>query len=84
MPGGKVAFATQADQVFSPYQLIEAAAAEVSASIDALILAAGLADKIEGAVLPIDKPGMFAFTRREPLGVVAGTAALWVTLAVTG
>ena len=31
----------------------------------------GLADKIEGAVLPIDKAGMFAFTRREPLGVVA-------------
>ncbi|HEY1383694.1 MAG TPA: aldehyde dehydrogenase [Dongiaceae bacterium] len=30
----------------------------------------GLADKIEGAVLPIDKPGMFAFTRREPIGVV--------------
>ena len=31
----------------------------------------GLADKIEGAVLPIDKAGMFAFTRREPIGVVA-------------
>lgn len=31
----------------------------------------GLADKIEGAVLPIDKPAMFAFTRREALGVVA-------------
>ncbi|MGE3874408.1 MAG: aldehyde dehydrogenase [Parvibaculaceae bacterium] len=31
----------------------------------------GLADKIEGAVLPMDKPAMFAFTRREPLGVVA-------------
>jgi len=31
----------------------------------------GLADKIEGAVPPIDKPGMFAFTRYEPLGVVA-------------
>jgi aldehyde dehydrogenase (NAD+) len=31
----------------------------------------GLADKIEGRALPIDKPGMFAFTRREPLGVVA-------------
>ncbi|MDK8306664.1 polyketide synthase Pks13 [Corynebacterium imitans] len=29
LPGGQVAFATQADQVFSPYQLIEAAAAEV-------------------------------------------------------
>jgi (Z)-2-((N-methylformamido)methylene)-5-hydroxybutyrolactone dehydrogenase len=31
----------------------------------------GLADKIEGAVLPLDKPGMFTFTRREPLGVIA-------------
>lgn len=31
----------------------------------------GLADKIEGAVLPIDKAGMFTFTRREPLGVIA-------------
>lgn len=34
----------------------------------------GLADKIEGGVLPIDKPGMFAFTRREPIGVVAAIA----------
>jgi acyl-CoA reductase-like NAD-dependent aldehyde dehydrogenase len=31
----------------------------------------GLADKIEGATLPIDKPDMEVFTRREPLGVVA-------------
>ncbi len=31
----------------------------------------GLADKIEGGTLPIDKPGMFAFTRYEPLGVIA-------------
>ena len=31
----------------------------------------GLADKIEGAVIPIDKPDMFNFTRYEPLGVVA-------------
>jgi len=31
----------------------------------------GLADKIEGAVLPSDKPGIFNFTRHEPLGVVA-------------
>jgi (Z)-2-((N-methylformamido)methylene)-5-hydroxybutyrolactone dehydrogenase len=31
----------------------------------------GLADKIEGSVLPIDKPGMHAYTRREPLGVIA-------------
>ncbi|MEM6678405.1 MAG: aldehyde dehydrogenase [Pseudomonadota bacterium] len=32
---------------------------------------AGLADKIEGAVLPIDKPGMHVFTTRQPIGVVA-------------
>lgn len=31
----------------------------------------GLSDKIEGAVLPIDKANMFAFTRHEPLGVIA-------------
>ena len=32
---------------------------------------AGLADKIEGAYLPIDKPDMEVWLRREPLGVVA-------------
>ena len=31
----------------------------------------GLADKIEGAVLPTDKPDIFNYTRYEPLGVVA-------------
>ena len=31
----------------------------------------GLADKLEGSVLPMDKPGYFAFTKREPMGVVA-------------
>jgi (Z)-2-((N-methylformamido)methylene)-5-hydroxybutyrolactone dehydrogenase len=31
----------------------------------------GLADKIQGAVLPLDKKGFFNFTRHEPLGVVA-------------
>ena len=31
---------------------------------------AGLADKIEGAVLPIDKAQHFAYTLHEPLGVV--------------
>jgi len=30
----------------------------------------GLADKIEGAVLPIDKPETFTYTCNEPLGVV--------------
>lgn len=31
----------------------------------------GLADKIEGSTIPTDKPGVFNFTRYEPLGVVA-------------
>ncbi|MEL7091271.1 MAG: aldehyde dehydrogenase [Pseudomonadota bacterium] len=32
---------------------------------------AGLADKLEGSVIPIDKPDMHVFTTREPIGVVA-------------
>lgn len=32
----------------------------------------GLADKIQGAVIPIDKPETFNFTRLEPLGVCVG------------
>lgn len=32
---------------------------------------AGLADKIEGSVIPIDKPRVFNYTRFEPMGVVA-------------
>jgi aldehyde dehydrogenase (NAD+) len=31
----------------------------------------GLADKIQGAVIPIDKPKVFNYTRYEPVGVVA-------------
>ena len=31
----------------------------------------GLADKVEGAVLPTDKPDTFNYTRYEPIGVVA-------------
>ena len=30
----------------------------------------GLADKVEGSVIPLDKKGYFNFTRHEPLGVV--------------
>lgn len=33
---------------------------------------AGLADKVEGRVLPSDKPDAFNYTRYEPLGVVVG------------
>lgn len=31
----------------------------------------GLADKIQGAVIPIDKPGVFNYVKYEPVGVVA-------------
>jgi aldehyde dehydrogenase (NAD+) len=31
----------------------------------------GLADKVQGSTLPLDKTGYFAFTRHEPVGVVA-------------
>ncbi len=36
---------------------------------------AGLADKVEGAQVPIDKPETFAFTRHEPVGVVGALTA---------
>ena len=32
---------------------------------------AGLADKVTGSVVPIDRPDMFTYTLREPVGVVA-------------
>ncbi|RKF12729.1 aldehyde dehydrogenase [Roseovarius spongiae] len=32
---------------------------------------AGMADKIEGATIPVNKPDMLNFTLREPIGVVA-------------
>lgn len=35
----------------------------------------GLVDKVEGAVLPIDKKDFFNFTRHEPYGVVAAVIA---------
>lgn len=35
----------------------------------------GLADKIEGSVVAIDKPDLFTFTTHEPVGVVAALTA---------
>jgi aldehyde dehydrogenase (NAD+) len=35
---------------------------------------AGLADKIEGRVIPVDRGGVFNYTQREPIGVVAAIA----------
>jgi aldehyde dehydrogenase (NAD+) len=36
---------------------------------------AGLADKIEGAVVPLDNKSLFGFTRQVPVGVVAALTA---------
>ncbi|MCO5119733.1 MAG: aldehyde dehydrogenase [Burkholderiaceae bacterium] len=35
----------------------------------------GLADKVEGAVMPVDKPDHFGFTTHEPIGVVGALTA---------
>ncbi|WP_428929559.1 aldehyde dehydrogenase [Marinibacterium sp. SX1] len=35
----------------------------------------GMADKVEGGVVPIDKPDMFGFTQYEPAGVVGAITA---------
>jgi (Z)-2-((N-methylformamido)methylene)-5-hydroxybutyrolactone dehydrogenase len=35
----------------------------------------GLADKIQGAVMPVEKPDLLAYTTHEPIGVVAALTA---------
>ncbi len=43
----------------------------------------GLCDKIEGAVIPVDRKGYFNFTRYEPVGVVAALTPWNAPLLVT-
>lgn len=43
----------------------------------------GLADKIEGAVIPLDRKGYLNFTRHEPVGVVAALTPWNAPLLVT-
>ncbi|MDA5557734.1 aldehyde dehydrogenase [Shimia sp. MMG029] len=52
-------------------KIIRETSAQISYVADYYRYYAGLADKIEGAFLPIDKPDMQAWLRREPIGVVA-------------
>jgi acyl-CoA reductase-like NAD-dependent aldehyde dehydrogenase len=52
-------------------KIIRETSAQISYVADYYRYFAGLADKIQGAHLPIDKPGMEAWLRREPIGVVA-------------
>jgi (Z)-2-((N-methylformamido)methylene)-5-hydroxybutyrolactone dehydrogenase len=52
-------------------KIIRETSAQIAYVADFYRYYAGLADKIEGAFLPIDKPDMEVWLRREPIGVVA-------------
>lgn len=52
-------------------KIIRETSAQIAYVADYYRYYAGLADKIEGAYLPIDKPDMDVWLRREPVGVVA-------------
>ena len=52
-------------------KIIRETAAQIAYVADFYRYYAGIADKIEGAHLPIDKPDMEVWLRREPIGVVA-------------
>lgn len=52
-------------------KIIRETSAQIAYVADYYRYYAGLADKIEGAYLPIDKPYMDVWLRREPVGVVA-------------
>jgi acyl-CoA reductase-like NAD-dependent aldehyde dehydrogenase len=52
-------------------KIIRETSAQIAYVADYYRYYAGLADKIEGAYLPIDKPDMEVWLRREPVGVVA-------------
>lgn len=48
---------------------------QVAAIAECWYYYAGLADKIQGASIPLEKADTFAFTTREPIGVVAALTA---------
>lgn len=52
-------------------KIIRETSAQIAYVADYYRYYAGIADKIEGAYLPIDKPYMDVWLRREPIGVVA-------------
>ncbi|HEX5459925.1 MAG TPA: aldehyde dehydrogenase [Steroidobacteraceae bacterium] len=52
-------------------KLLRESVGQAGALPDWLYYYAGLADKIEGAVIPLERPEVVNYTMREPLGVVA-------------
>ena len=57
-------------ETYDSGKLLAETAAQTGYVADYYRYFAGLADKLEGAVLPIDKPDMHVYTSREPIGVV--------------
>lgn len=57
-------------------KLLRESRAQVSYVADIYYYFAGIADKIQGDTVPINKPDMLSFTVREPLGVV-GVIVPW-------
>jgi acyl-CoA reductase-like NAD-dependent aldehyde dehydrogenase len=54
-------------------------AADIPLAADCLRYMAGWATKTEGTTLPLSVPGHFAYTLREPVGVV-GQIIPWISL----
>ncbi|TCN33086.1 aldehyde dehydrogenase [Sinorhizobium americanum] len=52
-------------------KIIRETSAQIAYVVEYYRYYAGIADKIEGSYLPIDKPDMDVWLRREPIGVVA-------------
>jgi acyl-CoA reductase-like NAD-dependent aldehyde dehydrogenase len=57
-------------------KLLAEMASQVRAAQDWLYYFGGLADKVEGAVIPLNRTSVFNYTQREPLGVV-GVIVPW-------
>ncbi|WP_459960583.1 aldehyde dehydrogenase, partial [Mycobacterium avium] len=57
-------------------KLVREMIGQMKALPDYYIYYAGLADKLQGEVVPVDKPNFFVYTRHEPVGVV-GAITPW-------
>lgn len=56
-------------------KLLSEMSAQLNSNAEWWYYFAGLADKMEGAVVPLDRTDTFAFTTHEPVGVVAALTA---------
>jgi acyl-CoA reductase-like NAD-dependent aldehyde dehydrogenase len=56
-------------------KLLTETRSQVNAAAECWYYYAGMADKLEGRAIPVGKPGVMAFTTREPVGVVAAITA---------